>query len=46
MSAGAVPAGGVDLQWFRKKQLRTLGIVVAFVVVFELASLVCNFSLG
>ena len=36
----------VDLMWFRRRSLRTiLGVVVA-VAVFQLCSVVCNFSLG
>lgn len=51
MSAGQAVAGGAprqapDFSWFRRRQLRTIAGVVAVVVVFELCSLICNFSLG
>ena len=35
----------VDLGWFRRRQLRSIGAVVALVVVFQLCSVICNFSL-
>lgn len=51
MSTGQAVAGGTprqapDLSWFRRRQLRTVAGIVAVVVVFELCSLTCNFSLG
>lgn len=48
-AAGAAPAPSrptVDLAWFRHRQLVTLGVVVALVVIFQASSLVTNFSLG
>ncbi|MGI6033669.1 MAG: ABC transporter permease subunit [Coriobacteriales bacterium] len=35
----------VDLDWFRKRQIRALAILVAFVAVFELFSVYCKFNL-
>lgn len=35
-----------DLSWFRRRQARTLAALVAIVVLFQLCSLICNFSLG
>ena len=51
MSAAELVAGGTsgkapDLSWFRRRQLRTIAGIVAVVAVFELCSLICNFSLG
>lgn len=48
MSAeAAVRAGapGVDLAWFRRRQLRALLAVAVAVLVFQGCSLICNFSL-
>jgi len=47
--AGTVPASSrptVDLAWFRHRQLVTLGVIAALVVIFQVSSLVTNFSLG
>ncbi|MBM6785571.1 ABC transporter permease subunit [Collinsella tanakaei] len=39
-------AAAPDLSWFRRRQARTLAALVAIVVLFQLCSLICNFSLG
>lgn len=39
-------AAAPDLSWFRRRQARTLAVLVAIVVLFQLCSLICNFSLG
>lgn len=47
--AGAAPAPSrptVDLAWFRHRQLVTLGMIAALVVIFQVSSLVTDFSLG
>lgn len=47
--AGAAPAPSrptVDLAWFRHRQLVTLGVIAALVVIFQVSSLVTDFSLG
>lgn len=56
MSAGDLAAGprraaaparaGRDLGWFRRRQLKTIALVVAVVAVFQLSSAVCDFSLA
>lgn len=55
MSAGDLAAGprraaapvraGRDLGWFRRRQLKTIALVVVTVAVFQLSSVVCDFSL-
>jgi len=48
-AAGVTPAPTrptVDLAWFRHRQLVTLGVIAAIVVIFQASSLVTNFSLG
>ena len=39
-------AAAPDLSWFRRRQARALAALVAIVVLFQLCSLICNFSLG
>lgn len=39
-------AAAPDLSWFRRRQARTIAALVAIVVLFQLCSLICNFSLG
>lgn len=44
--AAANPAPALDLSWFRRRAWRTLAALVAIIAVFEVAALVCNFSLA